>query len=190
MVCEQSRLLRTLLKAGNEKFMLKYAVRVRQQSTGSSELAGFFGSTDVLVPVPGSTPEMDSRIWAAEHLASALINVGLGGSYWPGLKRVSAVRKSATAPPGARPSVSLHYQSFCIDSFSAAPERFILVDDVITKGRTLLAAAIRLHEAFPAAEIRAFALVRTMGLVPEVGHLLEPCKGRIRWRAGDADRSP
>ncbi len=190
MVCERSRLLRTLLKAGNEKFMLKYAVRVREQSCVSGELAGFFGCTDVLVPVPGSTPVAEGRIGAAAHLASALVNVGLGSKSWPGLRRVSAVRKSATAPRGARPSVSLHYRSFSIDSSSTVPERFILVDDVITTGRTLLAAAIRLHESFPSAEIRAFALVRTMGLVPAVGHLLEPCKGRIRWRAGDADRSP
>jgi hypothetical protein len=59
-----------------------------------------------------------------------------------------------------------------------------------TKGRTLLAAASRLHEAFPAAQIRAFALVRTMGLIPSVEHLLDPCKGEIRWQAGDAYRCP
>ena len=59
-----------------------------------------------------------------------------------------------------------------------------------TKGRTLLAAASRVHEAFPCAQIRAFALVRTMGLIPGVQQLLDPCKGEIRWRSGDAHRSP
>jgi hypothetical protein len=54
----------------------------------------------------------------------------------------------------------------------------------------LLAAASRLHEAFPAAQIRAFALVRTMGLIPQVEHLLDPCQGEIRWQSGDAYRSP
>jgi hypothetical protein len=58
-----------------------------------------------------------------------------------------------------------------------------------TKGRTLLAAASRVHEAFPCAQIRAFALVRTMGF-SGVQQLLDPCKGEIRWRAGDAHRSP
>jgi hypothetical protein len=59
-----------------------------------------------------------------------------------------------------------------------------------TKGRTLLAAASRVHEAFPCAQIRAFALVRTQGLISGVQQLLDPCKGEIRWRAGDAHRSP
>jgi hypothetical protein len=59
-----------------------------------------------------------------------------------------------------------------------------------TKGRTLLAAASRVHEAFPCAQIRAFALVRTMGMISGVQKLLDPCKGEIRWRAGDAHRSP
>ena len=59
-----------------------------------------------------------------------------------------------------------------------------------TKGRTLLAAAARLQEAFPAAEIRAFAMLRTMGLVDRVDHLLDPCVGEIRWKAGDAHRTP
>jgi predicted amidophosphoribosyltransferase len=170
--------------------MLKYAVRVRQQSTDSPLLAGFFGNTDILIPVPGSAPTGTGRLWAAGHLADALVDVGLGGKTWSGLHRVRAVRKSATALPGERPTVSLHYESFSIECPPAPPEKIILVDDVVTRGRTLLAAASRLHEAFPAAQIRAFALVRTMGFIPGVKHLLEPCKGEIRWQAGDAYRSP
>ena len=46
-VCERSRLLRTLLKAGDAGFMLKYALRVRQQVADSPPLAGFFGTSDV-----------------------------------------------------------------------------------------------------------------------------------------------
>lgn len=189
-VSEQSRLMRTLLKAGNARFMLKYAVRVRQQFTDSLLLGGFFGTTDILIPIPGSAPDGAGRLWAAAHLADALIDVGLGGKAWSGLHRAKAVRKSATASPGERPTVGLHYESFSIEYPPAPPEKIILVDDVVTTGRTLLAAASRLHDAFPAARIQAFALVRTMGLIPRVKRLLEPCKGEIRWQAGDAHRSP
>jgi predicted amidophosphoribosyltransferase len=182
--------MRALLKAGNARFMHKYAVRVRQQSTDSPLLTGFFSTTDILIPVPGSAPAGAGRSWAAGHLADALLDVGLGGKAWSGLQRVRAVRKSATASPGERPTVGLHYESFSIEYPPAAPERIILVDDVVTTGRTLLAAASRLHEAFPAARIQAFALVRTMGLIPRVKRLLEPCTGEIRWQAGDARRSP
>jgi hypothetical protein len=189
-VCERSRLLRALLKAGDASFMLKYALRVRQEVTDSPLLAGFIGASDVLVPVPGCAPSKTGGLWAAEHLAVALANEGLGGAAWPGLRRVHPVRKSATAAPGERPTVSLHYESFLIEQPAIPPERIVLVDDVVTKGRTLLAAASRLQEAFPDAQIRAFALVRTMGLISGVQQLLDPCKGEIRWTSGDAHRSP
>ena len=189
-MCERSRLLKTMLKAADAGFMLKYAVRVRQQAEDSPPLAGFFDVTDVLVPVPGSTPNAVGRLWAAEHLAVALVNEGLGRAAWPGLHRVRAVRKSATAAPGDRPTVSVHYESFFIERPSIHPERIVLIDDVVTKGRTLLAAASRVHEAFPSAQIRAFALVRTMGLISGVRQILDPCLGEIRWKAGDAHRSP
>lgn len=189
-VCERSRLLRALLKAGDAGFMLKYALRVRQQAKESAPLADFFGAADVLVPVPGSSPHTTGDLWTAEHLALALANEGLGRIAWSGLRRVRAVRKSATAAPGNRPTVGVHYESFAIERPPVPLERVVLVDDVITRGRTLLAAASRVHEAFPQAHIRAFALVRTMGLIPGVPQLLDPCKGEIRWRAGDAHRSP
>jgi predicted amidophosphoribosyltransferase len=189
-VCERSRLLRALLKAGDASFMLKYALRVRQQANESPLLIGFFGATDVLVPVPGSTPRLSGDRGAAEHLAVALVNEGLGGTSWSGLRRIRAVRKSATADPGKRPSVNVHYESFSVEAPPIPPESIVLIDDVVTKGRTLLAAATRVHEAFPCAQIRAFALVRTMGFVSGVQQLLDPCKGEIRWRAGDALRDP
>jgi phosphoribosylpyrophosphate synthetase len=68
--------------------------------------------------------------------------------------------------------------------------RLLLIDDVVTRGRTLLAAAMRLHEAFPQARISAFALLRTLGFAVDLDALLEPCVGRVRWRAGDAYRNP
>jgi orotate phosphoribosyltransferase len=70
------------------------------------------------------------------------------------------------------------------------PARVVLLDDVITKGRTLMAAAMRLNDAFPDIEIRAFAMLRTMGRVDHVEQLVDPCIGVIRWRAGDAHREP
>jgi len=86
--------------------------------------------------------------------------------------------------------VVTHYQSFDIDLDGLPAPRLILIDDVITKGRTLLAAATRLREVYPGVEIRAFALLRTLGYVAGIEQLLDPCVGEIRWRAGDAWRSP
>jgi adenine/guanine phosphoribosyltransferase-like PRPP-binding protein len=68
--------------------------------------------------------------------------------------------------------------------------RIVLVDDVITKGRTLLAAAARLRRELPHADIRAIALVRTLGFLSRVDRLLEPCQGLVYWSGGDARREP
>ena len=187
--CERSRLLCALLKAGDARFMIRCALRVHQLALESSRLAGFFCSTDVFVPVPRSIPG-SCGTWVAADLAQALVREGLGATTWPGLRRVSAVRKSATAAPGTRPSVALHYASFSMDQAPMTPTSVVLIDDVVTRGRTMLAAASRVREAFPAAKVRGFALLRTMGQIPQVPMLLDPCTGEIRWRAGDAQRFP
>src|SRR3974390_1384301 len=95
-VCERSRLLRDLLKAGDARFLLRFAGRVQQQSARATQLAGFFSAGDVLVPVPSCTPQ-SCGLWVAADLATALVNEGLGAIAWPGLHRIRAVQKSATA---------------------------------------------------------------------------------------------
>lgn len=200
----RSRLMRSLLKERDAYFMDKYADRVRQQVAEGPSLAGFFRASSVLVPIPGSMPRAGHGACVADQLALALLSEGLGCALWRGLRRISPVRKSATSVPGARPTVADHYGSLAVCDAAAIecasglaarelrlpPRQIVLVDDVVTKGRTLLAAAARMREAFPDAEIRAFALIRTMGLTPEVDHLLDPCVGEIRWRCGDACRRP
>jgi len=189
-LCERSRLMRELLKEGDARFLKHYAERVQEHMSESPALAGFLSPGDVLVPVPGCVPRRDRGAHAATKLAQALLEQGLGGDTWSGLNRIHRVQKSAVAPFSARPSVALHYESFSIDALPCAAQSLVLVDDIVTKGRTLFAAAVRLHEAFPDANIRAFAPLRTMGLIPEVQQLLEPCRGFISWRRGDARREP
>jgi predicted amidophosphoribosyltransferase len=190
-VSERSRVMRTLLKSRDPAFVYHYAACVAEEVRARRVLDGFFDATALLIPVPGCTPPSQRRRWIAEHLARALCGAGLGAGVWTGLRREHAVRKSATATGGQRPTAHVHYDSLRVES---APERppvsILLVDDVVTKGRTFLAAATRVQEAFPGTPIRAFALVRTLGMVAEVERLMDPCLGMIRWRAGDAQRVP
>jgi pyrimidine operon attenuation protein/uracil phosphoribosyltransferase len=185
---EGSRELCQRLKASDPEWLPRYVGKVREQTIRHEAFAGLFGNAVVLVPVPGSAPAPGG--WAAERLAVALQGIGLGRSVWRGVRRCCAVRKSATALNADRPTVQQHYESFSVGRSAVTPQRMVLVDDVITKGRTILAAAARLHEAFPNADIRAFALVRTMGFLADVAIPLEPCQGFVRWAGGDARRDP
>jgi hypothetical protein len=188
-VCARSRMLRALLKDGDARFMIKYAVRVRQESEPSALLAGFFLADDVLVPVPRSCPRTGGT-WAAAELAHALVREGVGSLAWLGLRRIYAVRKSATSAKGRRPTVARHYDSFGLEPSARHLHNVVLIDDVITRGRTLLAAAARVREAIPGVQVRAFALLRTMGFTSGIESLLAPCRGEIRWIGGDALRFP
>jgi adenine/guanine phosphoribosyltransferase-like PRPP-binding protein len=66
--------------------------------------------------------------------------------------------------------------------------RAVLIDDVITKGATLLGAALCLQEAYPHIEIRAIAIVRTLGRRPDIERIKEPCIGRVRLVGAEAER--
>jgi predicted amidophosphoribosyltransferase len=186
---EAARLLCARVKASDPVWLPRYAGRVCRATCRDRELAALFSRGAVLVPVPGSAMTTDGS-WAAERLARALQAVGLGQAVWPALRRQVAVRKSATAAVGARPSVREHYESLAVVRSSGAAARIVLVDDVITKGRTLLAAAARLQGECPNADIRAFALIRTSGFVPRLTQFQELCHGVVRWAGGDARREP
>jgi hypothetical protein len=180
--------LRELLKGGDARFIPKYAVRVRQPVTEGLQLHGFIGANDGLVPVRGM-PSVSGAKWVASELAQALLREGLGNLVWPGLRRIFAVRKSATAEMLAGPSVALRYESFLVQLPSVVPQSVILIDDLVTKGRTLVAAAARVHEAFPRRE-SALSLLRTLRFITEIYRLLDPCTGEIRWKGGDASHWP
>jgi hypothetical protein len=196
-LCDAARSIRAQLKICDPDWLPRLAARVWLQVASGKRFAATFGARVVLVPVPGSAATQVGP-WVGERLAWCLKEIGLAGAVWPVLQRRLTVRKSAFAPAGERPSVLEHYASFAIERAplgewpmpSEARLRLTLVDDVITRGRTLLAAADRLREAFPSAEIRAFALLRTLARDEPLRRLLDPCEGEVRWTGRDARRFP
>jgi len=188
-VAQASRRLCDRVKESDPLWVARYVGCVYRAGISDPLLMALFDGGAVLVPVPGSAP-CGEAAWAASILAMALKNVGLAGTVWTGLRRGVAVRRSATAPRHSRPTVPEHYGSFLVMPPPMVIRRIVLIDDVITKGRTLLAAAARMQAAFPHADIRAFALIRTVGFRQRVDSLIEPCHGVVRWAGGDARRDP
>lgn len=122
-------------------------------------------------------------------LCEAMQKAGLGGSVEEFLVRRHVVKQSRYADRDERPTAQVHYDSF-VDSSEGLlePTRLVLVDDVVSRGRTLLAGASRLGEAFPGAELRAFAAFRTKGF-EEVDVIRLPFVGEIfQTSDGDANR--
>jgi hypothetical protein len=137
--------------------------KLMEEVACGSRLAPLFADHPLLVPAPVSGMSRANTVYATRSLCRALVNGGLGERVWPCVQRLKAVPKSAFAASGQRPSAYQHW-----DSMSVAPAlhdqgalNLLIVDDVLTRGVTLIAMATRLREAFPHALIRAFALART-----------------------------
>lgn len=155
----------------------------------STGLSAVLGPDVTLVPATRSGVLVAGGLWPARLIADALVAARLGSSVLPALTRTTAVPKSAFQARGERPDAKRHYETIAVEPALATP-RITVVDDVLTKGNTLLAGASRLAEGFPAADVAAFALIRTMGLVPDVTTLIDPCVGTIRRVFNEADRTP
>lgn len=143
-------------------------------------LAHCFGPDVTLVPVPRSAPLTSGALWPAMRLCESMRLKRLALDVRPLLVRTRAVTKSATARTAGRPSPVEHYESIKAESAGmVAPARITIVDDVVTRGATLLACLGRLQEAYPDTPITCFALIRTMSYGVEVEHMLDPVKGLL-----------
>lgn len=186
-----ARLICQRVKAGDPLWIPRYARKATDLWMRDGRFQRALARDALLIPVPGSTP--GSAQWSARQLAVAFHTLGLAQAVWTGLIRRHPVQKSATAQHGGRPTVWQHYASLALGPVpKPEPRTLVLVDDVVTKGRTLLAAAACLGTGLPHADIRAVALIRTLGFVKgiDIDRLVEPCEGLVYWAGGDARREP
>ncbi len=108
------------------------------------------------------------------------------------LKRDSYLRKSSTSSPEDRPLPEEHFDSLkvkkCLDDLS----EIVLIDDIITRGHTMLGAAWKILDVFPNAKVCGFAAMRTISNPSEFKDFYDPVKGEIEYRTelGDALRRP
>jgi hypothetical protein len=150
----------------------------------------FFGPDVVLVPAPRRLPpDVKNPSWPALRICEELRQQKLSSSVEPLLERHMPVAKSALLRKGTdRPGPDEHAATIrCTEVLLASPRRITIVDDVVTRGATLLGCAWVLAARFPTATIRALAAVRTMS-GQEIGSLLDPVDGGLIHLSGGAPR--
>ena len=133
-------------------------------------------------------------LWVPNRIATALVERKIGKEVVVCLTRVTPVRKAALSEPSERPTVDEQFDTMAVQGriSEPLPDEIVLVDDIITRGATLLGAANRLAEAFPEARIRGFAAMRTISNPSEFEAMFQPRSGTIQYReqTGDTLRRP
>lgn len=171
--------------------MSEWVAKKIHQNKTNLPFMHFFQQNTILVPAPKSSLMRPDTLWVPKILASALVKAGFGKEVQACLTRVSAVPKASTSAARNRPMPLEHYRSMRVVGTLSQPEQIVIIDDIITRGATLIGAANRLSKAFPETPIRAFAAMRTISNANEFDNLNEPCIGNITLRSfGDTLRRP
>jgi hypothetical protein len=152
--------------------MVEFVVRRLREEINGTVLADLFSPETILVPAPGSAPLRKSggaQLWPTKRLCDEMVANGFGTEVVPLLSRVEAVPKSAYCKPGEpRPGPQRHAETIAVSTkLIVSASRIVIVDDVLTRGATMLGCASRLTEVYPDIQIIGFALARTDRDAPE-----------------------
>jgi hypothetical protein len=161
---------------------------LRSKIAGTS-LDGFFDSRPIFVPAPRSSPVKPGSLYPTEIICKNLVQNGFGSDTQILLERAVQVPKAAFSKPSERPTVHTHFASLRVKNGIELGNSIMVVDDVVTSGSMLLASVSKLKDSFPSADIRAFALIRTMS-GQEVAKIVGICTGKISLRGQRTSRTP
>lgn len=185
----RSRLLRDRVKQADPAMLPQIAAHVAELGR-AGQLRDVLTRDATLVPVPGRAPPVNGALWVADRIARTLVAAGVGRDVWPALRRIRAVTKSAWCERGSRPSIAEQVESLDLVDWLPPSRVLVLIDDIVTKGRTLWSAASVLRSAFGDCSVAGFAVIRTLGLAPDIAQLREPVVGSIRFENDDVVRIP
>lgn len=170
--------------------MSDWVARTVSQERGTLPFGDFFESNPTLVPVPKSSLIAPNALWVPDRIAKALAKEGMG-KVSRLLERVKPIRKSAQTDSWNRPTALEHFQTMGVVQTISEPEAVVLVDDVITRGATLMGAANRLLDSYPRLFVRAFAAMRTQSNRLSYKYDNGACVGTITLRPdGSTTRRP
>lgn len=134
-----------------------------------------------VIAAPGSGLTRPFSVSCPPAIAKNMVLSGLATRVLPPVHRMTPVPKAAFAAAADRPTAQQHYDSMGLPNVDMnAPTEILVVDDVVTRGATLLAAVTWVRAAYPRAQVRAFAMART-GQVRK-NHIADPVVGRIEYR--------
>lgn len=152
--------------------------------------ADYFKVNPILIPVPSSSLPTKDSLWVPQRIAKALVQHGLGKSVAECVKLIKPIRKSSQSSPENRPSPSEHYDSVQVEKILSKPDEILLVDDIVTRGATLIGTANKVADMFPSARIRAFAAMRTISNSNNFEKINDPCTGIIQLVDDSSFRDP
>jgi len=169
--------------------MSQWIAKAVQDRMKSLPFAYFFQPSTVLVPVPKSSLMQPDTLWVPLRIAIALTKRGIGSQVDSCLVRTTSVRKAAWSKASQRPKPKEHFASLSVQRriSEPTPKEILLVDDIITRGSTLLGAANRLAEAFPGARIRAFGAMTTISRPSDFVSLSKALIGSIQYQPSTED---
>jgi hypothetical protein len=188
----QSQMVVRHLKSGREAILARIGSRFAEQ-VAIGRFLDMLGPDVLLVPAPRSSLTDKDMNWPALRIGRELERQRLCRGLACLLERHAPVPKSARLSKGAdRPTPDQHAASLRFTLPPAwTPSRITIVDDVVTRGSTLLGCAWVLAEQFPRARICALAAVRTMSGLGAIETMLDPVDdGRIFLRANSPRREP
>ncbi len=161
--------------------MTEYIAQGIKNNLEKLPFAHFFKVNPILIPTPSSSHTKPNTLWVPQRLAIALVNNGLGKKVSSCLERTKPLRKSHTSSSKDRPKAQEHYDTMAVQKELSEPDEILLIDDLITRGSTFVGAAIRLRDAFPNANIRAFAGIKTISKSENFKKIYHPCIGEINF---------
>jgi predicted amidophosphoribosyltransferase len=166
--------------------MSRFISELILKNIGTLPFAHFFDTQPILVPIPNSSLMKENSLWVPQRIATALHEKGYGIGVADMLRRVRHLPKAATSLSEKRPKATNHHTSLEIQDILTMPKNILLIDDVITRGATLMGAANKLNEKYPGVNILAFSAMRA----EDFHDVYDPCVGEIILSGENTFRHP
>lgn len=169
-------------KAGDDK-AIEYLISLIESRPLANNLKEFIGSGALIVPVPRSSLIKPDSVWPSKLIAEELAKQGYGKEARYAIERHAPIRTSSQQAAANRPSIKEHTETLRVvmPPQLGDPKVIILVDDVVSKGSTVLACAEILQKAYPDYTIKIFTIARTRFESADEFNALDPHVGVIRY---------